>query len=274
MKMLITGASSYVGAGIYVYLRKRFDVIGTYLSNKLFPELELLDIRSKVDVDKYIHFSRPDIIVHVAANASGSWCEKNPEQAIAINLDGTKNIIDAANLYESKVVFISSMAVANFDSIYGKTKIESEGYVKNTRAGYVILRPSLIVGLSPNTSNDRPFNRFLKNIRENSPAIYDTSWKFQPTWLRHLSEVVGVIIEKNILNEVIPICVSEIKTRFEIANDLLPEFNVEVVPEDQKDTNPTFSVDLNKLKELKLPVYTYRQMIDGVREEIKNYLND
>lgn len=273
MKILITGASSYVGARIYSDLKNKFDVIGTYYTNKLFPELELLDIRNKSEVEKFVQKTKPDVIVHVAANASGSWCEQNPEQAIAINQDGTQNIAEAANDFNAKVIFISSLAVANTESLYGRTKIAGENFVKNVKNGDIILRPSLIVGFSPNTTNDRPFNRFLKSITEQTPAIYDTSWKFQPTWLKHISEIIELIIEKNIVNEIIPICVPEIKTRYDIAKDVLTDFGIDVISEDKKDPTPNFSDDLKKLQKLNLPIYTYDQMVKGIQEEIRNYLN-
>jgi len=273
MKILIIGASSYVGARIYTDLKDKFSVVGTYYTNKLFPELEMLDIRSKVDVENFVKNIKPDIIIHIAANASDTWCEQNPGQALAINQDGTKNIVDAANNIHAKVIFISSLLIINAESIYGRTKIEGENFVKRTTEGYIILRPSLIIGFSPNTTNDRPFNRLLKNIAEKTPAIYDTSWKFQPTWLKHISEIIETVIEKNILNEIIPICVPEIKTKYEIAKDILTNFNINVIPNDKKDSTPDLLDDLNKLKELKLPVYTYSQMIAGIQEEIQNYLN-
>ncbi|OGY41125.1 MAG: hypothetical protein A2Y67_00775 [Candidatus Buchananbacteria bacterium RBG_13_39_9] len=272
MTILITGASSYVGARIYVDLKKNFNVVGTYYSLKLFPELEFLDISNKIAAKNFILKTRPNIIIHAAANASNSWCEKHPEQAKAINEEGTKNIVEAANNVKAKVIFISTFAVANTGTLYGQTKIKSEEYVKEAKFGYVILRPSLIVGFSPNTTNDRPFNRIMKNITENVPAIYDISWRFQPTWLKHIVEVIEVIIQKNIINEIIPISVPEIKTRFDLAKDILSEFNIEVKPEDKEDSTPVARDDLEKLKELKLPFYTYSQMIEGIRQEIKSNL--
>lgn len=273
MKIIITGASSYVGSKIYIDLKRKFDVIGTYYTKKLFPELELLDITNKNDVEDFVQKTKPDIIIHVAANASGSWCEKNPEQALAINQEGTKNIVDSANSVDAKVIFISSLAIANIESLYGRTKVEGEKIVKNVKEGYVILRPSLIIGASPNIINDRPFNRILKNITEHIPAIYDTSWKFQPTYLKHIVEVIEVIIEKNILNETIPICVPEIKTRYDIAKDVLIHFDIDAIPEDKKDNTPKLVDNLEKLKELNLPIYTYSQMIEGIKEEIICFLS-
>lgn len=272
MKILVTGASSYAGAAIYQALKSNFDVVGTYNSNQLFPELQLLDIADKEKVRGLVSLVKPDVIVHAAANASASWCEKNPELAVAINQEGTRNIVEAANELESRVIFISSMAVAS-DSLYGRTKVKSEEYVKQTRAGYVILRPSLIIGLSPNTENDRPFNRLLKNITENTPAVYDTSWKFQPTWLRHLNEVVEETIRRQISGEIIPVSVPELKTRFDIARDLLSDFGIKAVPEDKQSTEPVLLDDLIKLRSLHLPVYSYKEMIEGIKAEIRDYLN-
>jgi len=272
MKILITGASSYVGARFYSDMKKNHDVIGTYNSNKLFPELEHLDITKRDKVVDFISHKKPDFIIHVAANASGGWCDKNPEQAVAINELGTKYIVEGANKVGAKIIFISSFAANNIEQIYGRTKLKSEDYVKDTKAGYIILRPSLIVGYSPNTSNDRPFNRLLKNITDKTPAVYDTSWRFQPTWLSHLEEIVELGITKNILNQTIPISTPEIKTRYDIAKDVLPEFGVMVASEDKQDKTPVFADNQSKLRELHLPVYTYSQMIDGLKKEISEFL--
>ena len=83
----------------------------------------------------------------------------------------------------AKVIFMSSFGAINPEDVYGETKFHSEEYVKNTKAGWIVLRPSLIIGYSPNTINDRPFNRILKNLDTKTDAIYDTSWKFQPTYI-------------------------------------------------------------------------------------------
>lgn len=273
MNIIITGASSYVGAKFYEDMKRKYSVTGTYNSNKLFPDLEQLDITKKDDVVQFISKKKPDFIIHVAANASGGWCDKHPEKAVEINELGTKYIIEGANLTNSKVIFISSFAADNAEQLYGRTKLNSERFVKETKAGYVIIRPSLIVGYSPNTMNDRPFNRLLKNITDNTPAIYDISWHFQPTWLSHLEEVVELVMEKNILNQTIPISIPEIKTRYDLAKDFLEQFEVTVTAEDKKDKTPVFKDDQSKLKQLNLPIYSYSDMIKGMIEETKSHLN-
>jgi len=273
MKILLTGASSYVGAKIYTDLKNEFDVIGTYNSNKLFDELRQLDITNQEDVSKLIDEIKPNWIIHVAANANAGLCEKNPEEAVEINQKGTEYIVEAANKIGARIIFISSYAAINHKSVYAKTKLEGEEIVKRTSAGYVVLRPAHIVGYSPNTKNDRQFNRFLRNLLDGVPAIYDTSWKFQPTYLKHISEVIQVILKKGIMNETIPIAVPELKSRFDLARDILTPFNINVDSEDRKDDTPSFNEDLSKLKELNLPEYTYSEMIKEILSEIRQYFD-
>lgn len=277
MKILLTGASSYVGARLYFDLHKKFDIIGTYNGSKLSNSFLPLDITNPIQIQNILQTQKPDIILHAAANANARWCEANPEQAIILNQTSTQKIVEEANKIHAKIIYISSFAAINPENIYGRTKLASEAYVKETKAGYVILRPSLIIGYSPNTINDRPFNRILKNIDEKTPPSYDTSWKFQPTYLHHLSEVIEQIIEKNITNDIIPVAVADIKSRYDLAKDILSAFNITALPEDKKDTSAVTIDNLNKLKEYNLPQYTYQEMIKSIIEEIhnrKNYILD
>ncbi len=270
MKILITGASSYVGAEIYTYLKDKFEVVGTYNSNKLFEELQQLDITHKEDVESVISKANPDYVIHIAAVASGGWCDKNEDLTKDINEKGTENVVEAANNVNAKVIYISSFSAIYPTSLYGKTKLAGEEFVKKAKAGFNILQPSLIMGYSPNTKNDRPFNRLLNNLLEKTPAVYDSSWKFQATYLRHISEIILKIIESNISNQTIPIAVPELTSRFKLAKDILSPFGIEVTEEDQNKETPVYSEDLSKLKELGLPEYSYSEMIENIIQEIKN----
>lgn len=271
MKILIIGASSYVGARIYFDLYKEFDVVGTYNSSQLSKSFIKLDITDNVDVETVLEREKPDYIIDIAASANSRWCESNPNEAVLLNEKSTQYIVDVANKINSKIIYISSFAAFNPDNIYGKTKYNSEQIVKKTKSGWVILRPSLILGFSPNTENDRPFNRLLKNLDEGTPAEYDTSWKFQPTYLGHLSEVISEIIKKNIQNQLIPVAVEDLKSRYDTANDILSPFGVKVTPIDNHDTaHFSEKKDLSLLKKLGLPTYTYSQMIEKIIFETRD----
>lgn len=271
MKILITGASSYLGARLYLDLSKDFEVIGTYNSSKLNNDFMKLDVTNETEVNEIINKEKPDIIIHAAANASSKWCEGNPELAIKLNETSTKYIVNSANKTNAKVIYISSFAAFEPNNLYAKTKYNSENIAKGTKAGWIILSPSLILGFSPNTVNDRPFNRLLKNLDEQVPAEYDTSWKFQPTYIGQISEVIKKVIEKDINHEIIPIAVSDLKSRYDTAKDILTPFGIEVKPFDAKDNSHSSKAEeINKLNELRLPIYTYEEIIERIVSEIKN----
>lgn len=272
MRILITGASSYVGARLYSDLRKKFDVIGTYNENRLFPELQQLDITQADAVDRLIGKTKPAVIVHVAANPSAAWCKAHPDEAKQVNIEGTKNIVHGADSISARVIYISSIAAIRSSDLYGETKFSSEECVKETKSGYIILRPSLIIGYSPNTSNDRPHNRILKNITEKTTPIYDATWKFQPTWLGHISECIEEIIRKNLTNETIEIAVPEFKSRYDIARDILAHFGIKAIPEDKKEFTQDAPAELDKLAALGLPQHNYSEIINMVVREIRDHL--
>lgn len=270
MKILIIGANSYVGARIYFELSKKYQVIGTYNSFKLSDKFIQLDITKKNKVEQLILQQKPDIVIHVANNANPRWCEANREAAIKLNKDSTNFIVKAANLIKAKLIHLSSIGAVEAVNIYAKTKSESEKFVKQTTAGYLILQPSLILGFSPNMINDRPFNRLLKNLDQGTPAVYDTSWKFQPSYIGHICEILEIIIKRNLWNETIPIMVEGLKSRYETARDILTPFGVKVEPIDNHDLLPVIKQDLSKLKQLNLPLYSYSQMIIKIIDEIRH----
>lgn len=271
MKILIIGASSYLGARLYIDLKKDFEVFGTYSSNKLFSNLVKLELNSRRKILRLIEKVKPNIIVHCANLPKNETMKKNPLLAKKINLDATEYIVEAANKNKSKLIFISTIASILNNDYYTSYKLTSEKLTKKANFGWLIIRPAYILGLSPNTKNDRPFNRIYKNIKEKSPAIYDISWKTQSTYIGWISEIINTCIKKNIWNETITVSVKEVKSRFEMARDILSYFKIKSIPIDNKDLTGTIEDDQESLKRLNLPIYAYNQMIKKIVEELKNH---
>jgi dTDP-4-dehydrorhamnose reductase len=265
-KILIIGASSYVGAGIYFELKDKYNVFGTYNNSQISDKLIKLDLQDKTAIKNVINSVNPDIIIHVANIPTTKACDENPELAKVVNVDATKVIVDEIKNKPIKLIYISSMSII---SLYGKTKIDSENMIKANLNDYIILKPFFIIGYSPNTINDMPFNRLLKNLDENTPAVYDTSWNFQPTYLKHISDVIIECIDRNIKDETIHITIPARKTRYDIAKDILSQFGISVTAIDKHDDSKTFTDNFGDLDRLKLPKYTYAEMISSIIQEIK-----
>ena len=273
MKILVTGASGYVGASIFTNLSKHYELIGTFQKNKLFDELIELDITNKEAVVQAFLTIRPELTIHAAAIPSRKVCEKYPKSALAVNFEGTKNVVTAANMINSKILYVSTLGV-NQDppTPYGKTKFMGERYIQKVRAGYNILRLSMTFGYSPNLSNDRPFNRIIKTLRTGQPSSYDSSWRFAPTHLRDISQTIQMLVEENIQNKILTVAIPELKSTFEIASDILKPFGRTVNPEN---TDKNKFGEFPELNDISLPISSYHTMIRAITSDIQknNILN-
>jgi dTDP-4-dehydrorhamnose reductase len=152
MKILITGASGYIGNYLFNILKRDHQVIGVSRTKSFgeFISLDLLDYPSLIDAFRYEKF---DLLIHCAAIAHG----QNPpsgETILSANIKMTSNIIDALKSNCENVIFMSSVAVygecGNVDPVtilkvpkpyndYGKSKLKSEeillmSYFKNIYA--------------------------------------------------------------------------------------------------------------------------------------------
>ena len=272
-KILIIGANSYVGARLYVDLTKEFETEGSYHKTSLFPELKRIDITKEAHAMEEICSIDPDVIVHVSSIPSVGMCKKNVEGAFALNVGGTKIVMKAANKIGARLAYISSVSAQNPQETYSITKAEAEKIVKTAENGFLIIRPGLFIGQSPNVTNNRFHNLLLNNIENKTVGEYDDTYKIQPTWLGHLSEALIELIHKNMWGHVVPITVEEHRTRFEIATDIIKNFGVKckamrkngVDYIEVKEENTT----QEKLVELHLPVYTYKGIVDKTVKEIK-----
>lgn len=83
------------------------------------------DVRDRERLDRA--FSNVDIVVHAAALKQVPACEYNPNEAILTNVDGTRNVIDAAlDQGVSHVLGVSTDKAVSPTNLYGATKLCAE----------------------------------------------------------------------------------------------------------------------------------------------------
>ena len=152
MKILILGATGLLGKAL---LREwnEDDVVG--LGSRE------VDIRDAGRVREVVRDNRPDWIVLAAAHTDVDGCEKNQEQAFAVNRDGPVNVAEAAKSSGSKLLFLSSDYVfdgkknspyevedkRNPQSVYGRSKAEAEIRLSEILPGCCIVRTSWLFGV-------------------------------------------------------------------------------------------------------------------------------
>lgn len=272
MKILITGANGYVGARLYRDLRHLgFSVQGTYNKQQLFPELIQVDLTSKERVQALFQQTKPDIVIHAAALPNTSSCLKDPEYAQKINVEATRHLVNEAKLTDAKVIFISTFACYNKDgnSIYYKTKCEAERIVR-TLPNSIILRLSLVVGLSTNTTSKNFFNELLTAYKAKTAFEADSSFEFEMTYLGTLVDTISKILKTpNIKGITIPCFNPGITSRYKIAKALL-EDRGKLTEQASGKVVPLPEIDLTELHKANLPIVAYSIAIENIKTELKS----
>lgn len=159
------------------YLQIRLKELDIYKKLKIIRG----DIRYKSFLIDAMNETQPDTVVHLAAIPIAVVCDKYPEEASAVNLDGTINVIEAMKVYGKVKRFVytsSSMVYGHFKKtiatedhptspidVYGTSKLAGENLTKSfsERFGveHVIIRPSAVYG--PTDPNRRVSGIFVEN---------------------------------------------------------------------------------------------------------------
>ena len=148
-KILITGASGFIGYNIFHHLKKKnlnvagldnFKVKNSNIDYKTKKKIIYCDILNKKKLKKIL--KQYDIIIHLAAIEDQKYISKCPDKAFDVNFTGTKNIIDSLKkdqliiFFSSNLVYCKNSRLINEKSltqpneIYGISKLLSENYIK------------------------------------------------------------------------------------------------------------------------------------------------
>lgn len=165
MKVLVTGTSGQLGFDVMEELRRRgYTGIGADRSetDAEFPHvvLDITDAEKVMETVKKVH---PDVIVHCAAwtNVDGAEAPENLKAVRAVNVEGTRNLAEAAKAVDAKFVYISTDYV--FDgtgskpwqpddknyapiNVYGQSKLDGELEVAKILDKYFIVRIAWVFG--------------------------------------------------------------------------------------------------------------------------------
>jgi len=136
MKIWISGGSGYIGVNLRRHLQEldcshfNFDATLGY---------DIMDPRKVFQTMKGY-----DVVVHLAALGDTTYCERNIEEAIEINIIGTLNVTQAATSLQIPVIYPSTFAAKTAHNVYGLTKRLAELAV--LKAFGVVLRLANVYG--------------------------------------------------------------------------------------------------------------------------------
>lgn len=197
--MLVTGAAGLLGTEVVAVAPGRgHAVIGLGRVR--------LDVTDREAVDATLEREAPDVVIHCAAYTSVDGAEDEPELALSVNQNATKNVANAALGVGARFVYISTDYV--FDgtkgspygpgdapsplSTYGRTKLAGEIAAAEVTADALIVRTSWLYG-----SARRNFvtSMIARAARGEALTVVDDQFG-GPSWARHVADAVVGLVER------------------------------------------------------------------------------
>ncbi len=180
-KIWVCGARGQIGQAVN-------DVVDKLEFEMLDTDVDDLDVTDTDEVLRFGEMNRPDIIINCSGMTDISSCEENPSQAFKVNALGARNLAIVAAKMQAKMVQLSTddvfdgkstepyteFDITNPGTVYGKSKLAGENYVKEFTTKHFIVRSTWVYGKGQNF-----INGFLKKWTQAS------SYRLPPTSLDH-----------------------------------------------------------------------------------------
>jgi dTDP-4-dehydrorhamnose reductase len=149
MRIAITGANGLLGNGLVRIFGERHAVVPlTHAECDVTDGAKVREVFAKAQVQA---------VVHAAAIPDLDICEAEPARAYRVNVQGTRNVVEAAREAGASVAYISSDSLfdgekrtpytesddTNPPTVYGRTKLQAEEAVGTLPGNYVFRIPVL-----------------------------------------------------------------------------------------------------------------------------------
>ena len=169
MKILITGGKGQLGKQLINIIKNGKSELGEVSSEVkeaqvVALDVEELDITNLNAVRECLHKERPEVLINSAAVTNVDGCEENKDLAFKVNAIGARNLAIVCEEIGAKLVQVSTDYVFSgvgttplkeYDetipsSVYGKTKLAGENFVKCFSSKHFIVRTAWLYGYEGN----------------------------------------------------------------------------------------------------------------------------
>ena len=203
MKILVTGGAGFIGRHLVKYLLEKeysVTIFDSFFNSDKNSISHLIESGAKVvegDITKPLEIfdatKEHDVVIHLAAKISVIESIKNPSETFRVNVEGTKNVLNACKKNDiKKVIAASSAAVygegeknvkltekseTNPISPYGESKLDMENeiikFTSKQNLNGTILRFFNIYGIGQTPEYAGVITKFIEKIsQEKSLEIF------------------------------------------------------------------------------------------------------
>ncbi|MDF8366777.1 dTDP-4-dehydrorhamnose reductase [Weissella paramesenteroides] len=271
MKYLVVGAKGQLGQEIVKLLEELGEKYVAFDSKQL-------DITNRERVFQVLGDERPDVVLDAAAYTKVDLAEdEGREKNWQVNVEGTKNVADAAKKFGAKLVAISTDYVfdgtklheyhendsVNPRNAYGRAKLAGELAVIESGADAYIVRTSWVFGEFGNN-----FVYTMQRLAKNHSQLMVVNDQLgRPTWTRTLAEFMLHLIKTKSEHGIYHLSNEDTATWYEFAREILKNTSVEVEPVTsaefpQKAYRPEHSVmNLDKAKSTGFDIISWHEAL-------------
>lgn len=195
-RVIITGGSGQLGRALKLCASDRWDVTSVSSSQ--------LDVTDWTATRECFASTRPTLVLHCAAATDVDRCEREPEWAFRVNAAGTRNVAQAAQLTQARLVHVSTnyvfdghkdMAYHEFDavnpiSVYGASKLAAERQVESAGSAYVV-RTAWLYG-----ADGRNFVTTMMRLMAERDSLRVVADQFgNPTFVHDLAHTICRLVD-------------------------------------------------------------------------------
>ncbi len=208
--LVVTGASGLLGASVLrSAVELGWETVGLchrHVIRDPAVEFARVDLTDDSATRKLLSDLRPDVIMHCAAATNVDWCEDNPKQAEAINVQASAVLAEIASTLNARFVYVSTDSV--FDgkkgdyvetdepaplNVYARSKLAGERETLRRNAAAIVVRVSIYGWNSQN--KDSLAEWVLRRLEEGSDVPGFTDVFFTPILVNHLVPVLFAMLQ-------------------------------------------------------------------------------
>jgi dTDP-4-dehydrorhamnose reductase len=270
MDVLITGGNGLLGSALCLEFIKKYKVTCCYRSSAI--EIVNENFKSlKIDIAtgslSEIEEASPDIIIHAAALTDLELCEKNPGLAHEVNVNGTKNVLEAAKKCGAKLVYVctdyifdgkrgqySEIDEPNPISVYAKTKLQGEEVIVKNYDDFLSIRTSLH-GWNPNPIKSSLSSSIINSSRKKE-VFFVTDQISSLMFTGDFANILIELLERN-LTGIYNVASSDSMSKYHFSIAVAEMFNLSsdfIKPVSLDEFKKKFSLVANRPKNISLNV--------------------